>query len=211
MKHALGKTFIVSLVSALTISLGTTPALATTTGLTETTDAEVAAALGQQLLNTDTSNNTNSLEAMLEVADIETGPAHGYNIEATIAAAEAEVGTSRATGWGMPGECIMSAKRWVHAGGGNWTGSGSPIANYAGATRLPLELAEAGDIIQYENLYAPHAWVMGVHTVLVTGVNDDGTLSIIESNNPFGSGLVTKSESWTPEPPAGFQAVVWRF
>jgi hypothetical protein len=47
--------------------------------------------------------------------------------------------------------------------------------------------------------------------VLITGVNGDGTFSIIESNNPGGSGLVSKNESWVPAPPSGFQAVAWRF
>ncbi|WP_261982128.1 hypothetical protein [Micrococcus luteus] len=42
-------------------------------------------------------------------------------------------------------------------------------------------------------------------------MHDDGTFTIIESNNPGGSGLVGKNESWTPAPPAGFQAAVWRF
>lgn len=210
MKHRTGKAFIVSLVSLLTVSLGATPALAIPFEITHG-DPEVVAAVGQQL-NTDMSlTQSQKFDEMLQVVDLASAPSHSYDVEATIAAAEAEVGTSRATGWSMPGECIISAKRWVHAGGGGWTGSGTPVSNYVGATRLSLDLVEAGDIIQYENLYAPGAWVMGVHTLLVTGVNEDGTLTIIESNNPFGSGLVTKSENWTPQPPAGFQAVVWRF
>lgn len=211
MKHHAGKTFIVSLVSLLTISLGATPALVTPFDPLSA-ETEALASVGPQVLNTVESTTAGiELDAMLEVVNIQEGPKHGYDVEATIAAAEAEIGTSRATGWGMPGECIISVKRWVHAGGGNWHNSGSPVANYDGAIRLPYDLVEPGDVIQYENLYAPHAWVSGVHTVLVTGVNDDGTLTIIESNIPFGSGFVQKQENWTPQPPAGFQAVVWRF
>ena len=209
LKQLAGKTFIVSLVSALTISLGTTPALAAPFSLA--TESESAAAIGQQLNTEAILGQSQTLDDMLQVVDIASAPSHGYDVEATVAAAEAEIGTSRATGWGMPGECIISAKRWVHAGGGAWTGSGSPVANYVGATRLSLDLVERGDVIQYEHLYAPHAWVMGVHTVLVTDVHDDGTFTIIESNNPFGSGFVSKAEHWTPSPPPGFQAVAWRF
>lgn len=210
LKRQSGKAFIVSLVSLLTVSLGATPALAAPFDITQS-DAEVIAAVGQQL-NTDSEHTqTQMFDEMLQVVDVASAPNHGFDVTATIAAAKAEIGTSRSTGWGMPGECIISAKRWVHAGGGNWHSSGTPVSNYVGATRLSLDLVEAGDIIQYENLYAPNAWVMGVHTLLVTGVNEDGSLSIIESNNPFGSGLVTENENWTPNVPAGFHAVVWRF
>lgn len=209
MKQLAGKTFIVSLVSALTVSLGTTPAFAAPLDLAS--EAEIASSIGQQLNTEAMLSQSQTLDDMLQVVDIASAPSHSFNVDAAIAAAESEIGTSRATGWGMPGECIISAKRWVHAGGGAWTGSGSPVANYVGATRLSLDLVEPGDVIQYENLYAPHAWVMGVHTVLVTDVHEDGTFTIIESNIPFGSGFVSKNEHWTPAPPAGFQAVAWRF
>lgn len=210
MKQLTSKAFIVSLVSALTVSLGATPALAAPFE-PAFDEPEVVASIGQQLNTDDGLTHSQTLDEMLQVVDIASAPSHGFDVEAAIAAAEAEIGTSRATGWGMPGECIISTKRWIHAGGGNWTGSGSPVVNYTGATRLTLDLVEPGDVIQYENLYAPHAWVMGVHTLLVTEVNDDGTFTIIESNVPFGSGYVSKKENWTPAPPAGFQAVAWRF
>ena len=71
--------------------------------------------------------------------------------------------------------------------------------------------AQPGDIVQYEYISSPSSWVSGIHTVLITGVNGDGTFSIVESNNPAGSGLVTSTESWVPKPPAGFEAVIWRF
>ena len=132
-------------------------------------------------------------------------------MEAAIALAESEIGTSRPTGWDAPGECISSVHRWVTAGGANWTGSGNPVDNYRGATRLSIADAQPGDIVQYENIEFPTSWVSGVHTVLITERHDDGTFTIIESNNPAGSGLVSKNTKWTPEPPAGFQAVVWRF
>lgn len=204
------KTLIFSVVSALTFSLGATPALAQP--VTEFGQASEAAAVASQSLNTEIDTSAAApLDTMLTVASTKTGPEHGFDVDAAIAQAKLEIGTSRATGWAQPGECIMSTNRWIRAGGGNWTTGGTPVTNYANATRLPVELAEPGDVIQYENLVAPHAWVMGVHTVLVTGVNGDGTLQIVESNNPGGSGLVTMNESWTPAPPEGFQAVAWRF
>ncbi|WP_017794039.1 hypothetical protein [Leucobacter salsicius] len=134
-----------------------------------------------------------------------------YDWRAAIELAYAEVGTIRLTGWGAAGECVESARRWVNAGGGGWTGSGTVLDNYVGATRHSVSAAVPGDVIQYHAVGAEDAWIAGVHTVLVTGVNPDGSLKIVESNNPGGSGLVTSSDSWVPQPPAGFHAVAWRF
>lgn len=234
----LHKTLIVSIVSVLTFSLGATPALAAPFQ-TELSTTDGLAAIGPQSLNTTISTAaTMPADQMLDVATVELSPStgaevasevgsgastfdavptlgtsatHGFDVDAAIALAQQEVGTSRATGWSQPGECIMSAQRWVRAGGGNWLGGGTPVTNYDTATRLPVSQAQPGDIIQYEHMLAPHAWVSGVHTLMVTGVNGDGTLSIIQSNVPFGSGLVTEVDNWTPETPFGFQAVAWRF
>ncbi|WP_245907433.1 CHAP domain-containing protein [Leucobacter massiliensis] len=150
------------------------------------------------------------IESVLSVDEVAHVP-HHFDVDAAISLAESEVGTSRATGWNQPGECIMSAQRWIRAGGGNWGGGGDPVSNYDGATRVTLAQAEPGDVVQYEYVASPTSWVTGVHTVLITEVHDDGTFTIIESNNPGGSGLVSKDENWTPAPPAGFQAAVWRF
>ncbi|MGO2141534.1 MAG: lipase [Leucobacter sp.] len=207
------KPFVVTLVAAVTFALGAAPA-----GAIETEDFTAAAAaptisLTTQALSTDT--DTAPLAPISSVlAESETtrsSAAHGFDVTAAIAAATAEIGTSRATGWGAPGECIVSAQRWIRAGGGAWTGGGDPVSNYAGALRLSPTEAQPGDVIQYEHLQFPTSWVSGVHTVLVTGVNDDGTYKIIESNNPTGSGYVQADDSWVPKPPAGFQAVAWRF
>lgn len=151
-----------------------------------------------------------ALTSPLDLAEEVTLP-HNFDVAASIALAESEIGTSRATGWSAPGECIMSAQRWIRAGGGNWVGGGNPVTNYDTATRMTLADAAPGDIIQYENIESPTSWVTGVHTVMIVGVNTDGTFQIIESNNPGGSGLVSKNESWLPQPPSGFDAVVWRF
>lgn len=209
----LRKTTNLVLVAGVIFSFGATPAFANPlvkADTEETANMQYVAPQGLTTLN-EIEQSTEHLDALLELTAIKNGPEFGYDVEAAIALAESEIGTSRATGWSMPGECIMSAQRWIHAGGGKWDGGGTPVTNYNNATRLPLHLAEPGDIIQYEHLFAPHAWVTGIHTVLVTGVNPDGTLEIIQSNAPAGSGLVTKDTSWTPEPPEGFQAVVWRF
>ncbi|GAA1620943.1 lipase [Leucobacter chromiireducens] len=134
-----------------------------------------------------------------------------YDWRAAVEMAYAEVGTARPTGWAAPGECIESARRWVNAGGGGWDGGGSVLDNYAAASRHGVSEAVPGDVIQYHADGAEGAWAVGVHTVLVTGLNGDGTLRIVESNNPGGSGLVSADESWTPQPPVGFHAVAWRF
>nr|WP_255499095.1 CHAP domain-containing protein [Leucobacter sp. cx-169] len=151
------------------------------------------------------------VSAVEVLAPVQVGPVAGFDVSAAVRAALSEVGSSRPTGWSQSGECIMSAQRWIRAGGGAWRGGGDPVSNYAGATRLDPSDAQPGDVIQYEYAASPTMWVTGVHTLLVVGVNDDGTLHIVESNNPFGSGLVTETASWEPDPPAGFQAVVWRF
>lgn len=138
-------------------------------------------------------------------------PTHSFDVEAAISQAYSEVGTSRATGWNGEGECIMSVKRWVTSGGANWTGGGTPTGNYAGATSHDVTEALPGDIIQYLLVGSPDAWAEGIHTVLVTGVNGDGTFRIVESNNPGGSGYVSSNDNWNPTPPPGFYAVAFRF
>ena len=207
------KPFVVTLIAAVTFALGAAPA-----GAIETEDFAAASAAPAVSVSTQALSTETGAEPLAPIATVlaeteskHASAAHGFDVDAAIAAATSEIGTSRATGWGAPGECIVSAQRWIRAGGGAWTGGGDPVANYAGAVRLAPTEAQAGDIIQYEHLQFPTSWVSGVHTVLITGVNDDGTYQIIESNVPTGSGYVQAKESWTPNPPAGFQAVAWRF
>ncbi|WP_336652614.1 MULTISPECIES: CHAP domain-containing protein [unclassified Leucobacter] len=207
------KAFVVGLVSSVTFAFGAAPAVATTPVEDFSVAAvQPAAAQLSQTLDTTTDEALAGapIEAVVALEEIATVP-HNFDVAATIALAESEIGTSRATGWSAPGECIMSAQRWIRAGGGNWGGGGNPVSNYDNATRVTLATAAPGDIIQYEYIDSPTSWVTGVHTVLITAVHDDGTFTIIESNNPGGSGLVSKNEHWTPAPPAGFQAAVWRF
>lgn len=203
------KPLIVTLVSAITFAFGAAPASAApqTAPLPEAS----AQATPEQSLDTTTADIADqALEVLTQMGDIASIPA-GFDVETAITLAESEIGTSRPTGWDQPGECISSVHRWVTAGGAAWTGSSDPVSNYQGATRLTIADAQPGDIVQYEHLTYPTSWVTGVHTVLITEVHGDGTFTIIESNNPGGSGLVSKNTSWVPEPPAGFQAVVWRF
>lgn len=205
-----------TVVASLTFTLGASPALATpnVTDFSEAGGPAAYAALSQQsLVTTDDTLTSESLDAMINATTFDpTKLTHGYDVDAAIALAKSEVGTSRATGWSAEGECVMSVRRWVTAGDASWGGGpGTPVGNYANATRVPVEAALPGDVIQYEHLEYPDQWVSGVHTMLVTGVNDDGTLQIIQSNIPFGSGLVTEEDHFTPAPPEGFQASVWRF
>lgn len=135
-----------------------------------------------------------------------------YDVNSAIEMAYSEVGTSRPTGWSAEGECIMSVKRWVSVGGkGNWGPGGTPKDNYTGAREIPIEDIKAGDVVQYLYTDSPSSWVGGIHTVFITGVNSDGTYKIVESNNPGGSGLVSKDDSWKPKPPSGFHAIGYRF
>ena len=135
----------------------------------------------------------------------------GYDAIATINAAYSEVGTSRPTGWSQPGECIMSVNRWVREGNGNWGSGGTPISNYNTATEISLADVQPGDVMQYIYIANPDDWAKGVHTVLITGVNGDGTFRIVQANVPSGSGYVSANDSWTPSPPNGFRAAFFRF
>lgn len=207
------KTFVIALVSAVTFAFGAAPATAVESAEEVSFNAAmVPAAEISQTLSIAESDDLNdpTLDTLVSEAEA-ASTSHGFDVDAAIALAESEIGTSRATGWSQPGECIISAKRWIHAGGGAWTGSGNPVNNYIGATRLTISDAQPGDIVQYEHLGSPTSWVSGVHTLMIVETHDDGTFDIIESNIPTGSGVVQKQENWTPEPPAGFQAVVWRF
>ncbi len=205
------KAFIVSLVASVTFALGAAPAVAAPP-VEDFSPASVlpATTVSQTLDTTGAGLAGESIDSVLHIEEVAQVP-HGFDVAATIALAESEIGTSRPTGWSQPGECIMSAQRWIKAGGGAWTGGGDPVANYTGATRMTLETAAPGDVIQYEYASSPTSWVTGVHTVLITEVNEDGTFTIVQSNSPGGSGLVTEEKNWTPKPPAGFQSAVWRF
>ena len=207
------KAFVVSLIASVTFAFGAAPSVAAEPIEDFSSSAAAVQPTTVVSQSLDTTSNAlagDAIESVLEMEDVAKVP-HNFDVEATIALAKSEVGTSRPTGWSQPGECIMSAQRWIRAGGGAWGGGGDPVSNYDGATRMTLATAAPGDIIQYEFMESPTSWVTGVHTVLITEVHDDGTFSIVESNNPGGSGLVGDNDSWTPAPPAGFEAVVWRF
>lgn len=207
------KALVVSLISAMTFAFVAAPAEALPQqGEQFAEQAAVQPASAPQILSaSNSSTETTSVDTLIEMSDYTKTP-HGYDVQGAIAMARSEVGTSRPTGWSAPGECVMSVFRWLEEGGGLVRGGpGNPVGIYRDATRLPLEAALPGDVVQYEHLTSPTSWVSGVHTLLIVGVNPDGTFDIIQSNIPGGSGLVTEVKNWTPEPPAGFQAVAWRF
>lgn len=133
-----------------------------------------------------------------------------YDVLKSIDIAYEDVGNTYLTGWSQRGECIMSVSHWVKSAGANWGSGGNPVDNYSTAKRVPLDNLQAGDIIQYINLAQPKEWISGVHTVLVTGNNWDGTYKIVESN--FNApGLVSKNDKWKPTPPPDFEAAAFRF
>jgi hypothetical protein len=131
--------------------------------------------------------------------------------QAVINAAISEIGSSRPTGYGQEGECFVSVRRWLRAGG-YWLGYGGPTSSYtnSGAYEVAIGAGQPGDVIQYAPI-GYDDWVDGVHTMLIVGVNANGTYQIVESNNPGGSGLVGRRNSVWPNPPAGLKAHVWRF
>lgn len=129
-------------------------------------------------------------------------PDAGYDICGAIELAYKEVGTTRATGFSMPGECIMSVKRWMEDGGGVPSmGGGSPRSQWVnnGMKEIPVKDARPGDVIQWIN--QAESWDSGVHTLLVTANNGDGTFNIVESNALAGPGTVGKQDNVTFEGP----------
>ncbi|MHA3683394.1 CHAP domain-containing protein [Leucobacter sp. HY1910] len=208
---AKAKALVVGFVASITFAFGTAPSYAEVPVTDFSSSAALPAAAVAQSLATDGDALAGvAIDSVLAIEEVAEVPS-GFDVAASIALAEEEVGTSRPTGWSQPGECIMSAQRWIRAGGGAWTGGGDPVTNYNNATRMTLATAAPGDIIQYEFMASPSSWVTGVHTVMITEVNGDGTFTIIQSNSPGGSGLVSKEENWVPQAPAGFEAAVWRF
>lgn len=126
--------------------------------------------------------------------------------------ARSEIGQTFPTGWDMPGECIKAVQRWINSAGGRF-GVGGVRSGYlnSGAKEVPWEQVQSGDVIQYENLGDPELFTTGVHTMLVESVNSDGTINVVECNNPGGSGLVGERSNVTNAAPAGWRTVVWRF
>lgn len=127
--------------------------------------------------------------------------------------AQQDVGKTFPTGWGMRGECIVAVQGWINGAKGGTFLPGGVRTGYvqSGATEVPWIQAKAGDVIQYENTGSPDLFATGVHTMIVESTNSDGTINIIESNNPGGSGLVGKRSNVTNSAPAGWRSVVWRF
>jgi hypothetical protein len=132
----------------------------------------------------------------------------------TAALAEANSGTTCATGDSQPGECVMAVMRWVAKAGGQWDNTGRPDTLYSAsgaiAVASPAQNALPGDIVQYVSNTSPSAWVTGVHTYIIVSNHHDGTYEIVQSNVPTGSGHVTHVMSQHISPPSGFRADVWR-
>lgn len=126
--------------------------------------------------------------------------------------ARSEIGQVFPTGWDMPGECIKAVQRWINSAGGTF-GVGGVRSGYlsSGAKEVPWQQVQSGDVIQYENIGDPELFASGVHTMLVESVNSDGTVNVVECNNPGGSGLVGERSNVTNNSPAGWRTVVWRF
>lgn len=143
-----------------------------------------------------------------------TGPggSQDYSVSRAAELAKAEVGSSRPTGWNQEGECIKSVQRWINQAGGRF-GGGGVVSGYvnSGAVQVGADQVRAGDVIQYTSTSTPDNFVNGVHTVMVVGVNSDGSYDIVQSNSPAGSGLVSEVANWRPSPPKGLEARVWRF
>lgn len=207
------KPTVLAVITAVMTSWAVTPAFAApSVDYTKVSAADVLAAKGaaaQQDLRTDEGTGADIADPVEMLASARIP--HGFDVAAAIAQAQSEIGKTFPTGWNQQGECIMSVMRWIKAGGGTWGSGNNPVSNYNTATRMSWDAAEAGDVIQYENIENPTAWLTGVHTVFIIGKNADGTFQIIEANNPGGSGLVSRNDHWTPNPPEGFRAVVWRF
>ena len=105
------KAFIVGLVASVTFTLGAAPAVATTP-IEDFSPAAVVptTTTASQTLSTTDELAGASIDSVLEIEETPQVP-HNFDVAATIALAESEIGTSRPTGWSQPGECIMSTQR----------------------------------------------------------------------------------------------------
>ncbi len=141
------------------------------------------------------------------------GPQHFSNAKIAEAAEKelAEHPEAMRTGWDQPGECMVSAQRWVKAAGGRVNPNGTVAGSYAGvSTQIPIAAAQRGDVVQYVDPRDPNGGWDHVHTVVVVGHNADGSLQIIERNFDFKGGI-RRVPSWQPHPAAGWEARVYRF
>jgi uncharacterized protein YukE len=134
---------------------------------------------------------------------------------AIAAAAESELRThpgAMATGWNQPGECMVSAQRWVEEAGGHVNRNGQVAGSYSGvAAQVPLAQAQRGDIIQYVDPANPNGDWEHVHTLVITGPGSSpGTFNIIERNYDFHGGI-REVTNWTPKPAAGWEARAYRY
>lgn len=136
-----------------------------------------------------------------------------------IARAEASVHAHNVTGYDQPGECVKSVQRWIDAAGGKF-GGGGVVSGYqhSGATEVALGQVRVGDVLQFTSTANPDSWSAGpVHTVLVAGVNADGSYDIVQSNatyvdgTHYAPGTVTEDPHWTPYAAAAMQWRAWRF
>jgi uncharacterized protein YukE len=153
------------------------------------------------------------VSAASSVAGYAVGPQHLSNSRIADAA-EAELRDhpgAMPTGWSQPGECMVSAQRWVEAAGGHVNRDGEVAGSYSGvAAQVPLADAQRGDIIQYVDPAAPNTDWDHVHTVVVVGRNNDGSYQIIERNFDLKGGI-RRDDSWTPSPHAGWVAEAYRY
>jgi WXG100 family type VII secretion target len=146
-----------------------------------------------------------------------------YSAQKSIEIARAEVGTTRPAlihgdPMNAPGQCVISVQRWIAEAGGHF-GGGGVVESYqhSGAVEVTGQSLRAGDVLQFTSDTNPEVWDGYVHTVLVAGVNGDGTLDIIQSNatdvngQHYSPGTVTEVANWTPTSIPGWQWRSWRF
>jgi hypothetical protein len=159
------------------------------------------------------------LSTFVAVAATPASAAQGFVNARVASAGVAEVGTRRTTGWNQPGECLMSARRWVAAAGG-YFGGGGVSSGYinSGAQEVSLSQVVKGDVLQRTD-GNDGDWSQA-HTVVVVAVLGGGRFSIVQSNAPGYvngvwrndyTGLVTQVFNWSPTGPSGWYWRAWRF
>ncbi|MBP1047145.1 lysozyme family protein [Enterococcus sp. BWM-S5] len=138
--------------------------------------------------------------------------ASGWKAEA-LKNARNDIGNTYPTGWGNRGECMVAVQMWINGvRQGSWIPGGVRTGYLqSGAIEVPWTSAKSGDVIQYESLSSPDTFAVGVHTMFVEKINSDGSIHVIESNVPGGSGLVGERTVKQSDAPSGWRSVVWRF
>jgi hypothetical protein len=154
-----------------------------------------------------------SIESAEAMDNIEVQGANNFDNAKIVEAAVAENGKKFATGWGMPGECMVAAQRWANnANGGKnvWNHARNGVISIyqdSGAMEVSLDKLRPGDILQKASAGsdADTNWTY-VHTMIFRGYGSSGMVNIVDANRNY-DGTVRVTDNYSLYAQKGWQ---WR-